>query len=40
VFSPWYSNLAQRWARVEYIEIPARRVAIRVAHSLRLLPAQ
>jgi penicillin G amidase len=40
VFSPWYSNLAQRWARVEYIEIPARREAIRVAHSLRLLPAR
>ena len=39
VFSPWYSNLAERWARVEYIEIPTQRAAIMRAHTLRLAPA-
>jgi len=36
VFSPWYSNLAGRWAKVQYIEIPAKREAIGAAHTLRL----
>jgi len=36
VFSPWYSNLAGRWAKVQYIEIPAKREAISAAHTLRL----
>jgi penicillin amidase len=39
VFSPWYSNLAQRWAKVQYIGIPAKREAISQAHVLRLVPA-
>jgi penicillin G amidase len=38
VFSPWYSNLAQRWARVEYITIPTKRDALRAAYTRRLLP--
>jgi penicillin G amidase len=38
VLSPWYSNLAERWARVEYITIPTRREAIAVAHRLVLKP--
>lgn len=38
VFSPWYSNLADRWAKVQYIEIPTRREAIAGAHTLRLAP--
>ena len=38
VLSPWYANLAQRWATVEYITIPARREAIAAAHRLVLTP--
>ena len=38
VLSPWYSNFAERWAKVEYIRIPARRVAIDAAHTLVLKP--
>ena len=36
--SPWYSNFAERWARVEYITIPTRREAISAAHALVLKP--
>jgi penicillin G amidase len=36
--SPWYANLADRWARVEYVTIPTRREAIAVAHRLTLKP--
>jgi penicillin amidase len=38
VLSPWYANFAERWSRVEYIAIPARREAIAAAHTLRLAP--
>lgn len=38
VLSPWYASFAERWARVEYITIPARREAIVAAHRLRLNP--
>jgi penicillin G amidase len=38
VFSPWYSNFAQRWARVEYVTIPTRRDAIAPEHRLVLNP--
>jgi penicillin amidase len=38
VLSPWYANLGERWARVEYIAIPARREAIGAAHTLVLAP--
>jgi penicillin amidase len=38
VMSPWYASLADRWARVEYITIPARRESIDVAHRLVLTP--
>jgi len=38
VFSPWYSNLAERWAKVEYITIPTQRSAIAAAHTLTLTP--
>ena len=38
VFSPWYSNLAGRWARVEYITIPTRRDAVKVQASRKILP--
>jgi len=38
VFSPWYANFAERWARVEYITIPTRRDAISAAHTLTLRP--
>jgi penicillin amidase len=38
VLSPWYASFAERWARVEYITIPARREAIVAAHTLRLAP--
>ena len=38
VLSPWYSNLAERWARVEYITIPTRRDAIAARHTLTLKP--
>jgi penicillin amidase len=36
--SPWYANLAERWAKVEYIAIPTRREAIKAAHRLVLKP--
>ena len=38
VLSPWYASFAERWARVEYITIPARREAIVAAHTLTLRP--
>jgi penicillin amidase len=38
VMSPWYANLAERWARVEYITIPVRRDAIAAEHRLVLAP--
>jgi penicillin amidase len=38
VLSPWYASFAERWARVEYITIPARRESIAVAHRLVLKP--
>ncbi len=38
VLSPWYSNFAERWARVEYITIPTRRESITPSHSLTLKP--
>ncbi len=36
--SPWYASFAERWARVEYITIPARREAVAAAHRLVLTP--
>jgi penicillin amidase len=36
--SPWYSNMAERWAKVEYVTIPTRREAIKAAHRLVLKP--
>ncbi|HST01335.1 MAG TPA: penicillin acylase family protein, partial [Usitatibacter sp.] len=36
VMSPWYSNLAERWARVEYIRIPVH--GVEAAHRLTLRP--
>jgi penicillin G amidase len=36
--SPWYSNFAERWARVEYITIPTKRAEISAAHTLVLKP--
>jgi penicillin amidase len=38
VLSPWYSSFAERWAKVEYITIPARRESIVAAHTLVLKP--
>ncbi len=38
VLSPWYSNFAERWAKVRYIPIPARRAAVAAAHTLTLQP--
>jgi penicillin G amidase len=38
VLSPWYASFAERWARVEYITIPARRESIAAAHTLTLRP--
>ena len=38
VLSPWYSSFAERWAKVEYITIPARRAAINASHTLVLRP--
>lgn len=38
VLSPWYSSFAERWAKVEYTTIPAKRDAIGVAHRLVLRP--
>ncbi|HUL96095.1 MAG TPA: penicillin acylase family protein [Usitatibacter sp.] len=38
VASPWYSNLAQRWANAEYVTIPTRREAIEGAHTLVIKP--
>jgi penicillin G amidase len=40
VLSPWYSNFADRWVKVEYIAIPTKREAIQAAHTLRLQPAK
>lgn len=40
VLSPWYSNLAGRWAEVKYIEIPTKREAISQPHTLHLVPAR
>ena len=39
VLSPWYSNLAERWRRVEYITIPAKRELIHAEHTLVLKPS-
>ena len=38
VLSPWYANFAERWARVEYITIPAKREKIDARHKLVLKP--
>jgi penicillin amidase len=38
VLSPWYSNFAERWARVEYVTIPTKRDGIAAAHRLVLKP--
>jgi penicillin amidase len=38
VLSPWYASFAERWSKVEYITIPARREAIAPAHTLTLRP--
>ncbi len=38
VLSPWYANLAERWAKVEYLKIPTRREAIVAKHTRRLAP--
>jgi penicillin amidase len=38
VLSPWYSNFADRWARVEYLTIATRREAITGAQTLVLKP--
>ena len=38
VLSPWYSNFAERWARVEYITIPTKRDSIKAVHKLTLKP--
>ena len=37
--SPWYANMAGRWARVEYVTIPVKREAIQGAHRLVLRPS-
>jgi penicillin G amidase len=36
--SPWYANFAERWGRVQYIEIPTRRESITAAHTLTIKP--
>jgi penicillin amidase len=36
--SPWYSNMAERWAKVEYVTIPTRREAITNPKRLVLKP--
>src|SRR4029079_17182193 len=38
VLSQWYSDLAQRWAKVEYITIPMAREKLAAAHRLTLKP--
>ena len=38
VLSPWYSSFAERWAKVEYVTIPAKREAIAAEHTLVLEP--
>jgi penicillin amidase len=38
VLSPWYRNLGERWARVEYITIPTARDKVPAAHTLRMVP--
>src|SRR5258706_6447437 len=40
VLSPWYSNFADRWARVEYLTIPTRRESLAGARTLTLRPVQ
>ena len=37
VLSPWYRSFAERWARVEYIAIPADMGKVKPAHTLRLV---
>ncbi len=38
VLSPWYSNFAERWSKVEYIAIPTQRESVKTAHTLTLKP--
>ena len=38
VLSPWYSNFAERWAKVQYVTIPAKRELIKSEHRLLLKP--
>jgi penicillin amidase len=38
ILSPWYSNMAERWAHVEYVTIPTRREAIVAEHRLVMNP--
>jgi penicillin G amidase len=38
VLSPWYSSFSERWAKVQYITIPAKRESIVAAHRLLLKP--
>jgi penicillin amidase len=38
ILSPWYSNMAERWAKVEYVTIPTKREAIRDPKRLVLKP--
>ena len=38
VLSPWYSNMAERWAKVQYVAIPAKRELIQADHRLLLEP--
>jgi penicillin amidase len=40
VLSPWYGNLAERWAKVEYVAIPTVRANVSAAHTLVLRPAR
>ncbi|HUQ28540.1 MAG TPA: penicillin acylase family protein [Usitatibacter sp.] len=36
--SPWYSNMAERWAKVDYVTIPTDRNLFRTVHRLVLKP--
>ncbi len=38
VMSPWYSNMANRWAHVEFVTIPTKREAIAEGHTLTIKP--
>ena len=38
VMSPWYSNMAQRWAKVQSVTIPTKREAIEASHTLTIKP--